>query len=142
MASVIFKTEELTTLPESGEKYVIYIVGTSLYIWDGTQFVNIGGIDDLFLTVPCTYSGTWEDCIFGEAKEVESPAIQIPTGYKYMGIIESYMDDNSCFRVILNSVHMIYHNAVYKLKFTMFAMDDDMTFNFAATAKILYMKDL
>lgn len=43
MASVIFKTEELTTLPESGEKYVIYIVGTSLYIWDGTQFVQIGG---------------------------------------------------------------------------------------------------
>ena len=41
--SVIYKTVELSALPESGEKYVIYIVGTSLYIWDGTQFVQIGG---------------------------------------------------------------------------------------------------
>ena len=41
--SVIYKTVELSALPESGAKSVIYIVGTSLYIWNGTQFVQIGG---------------------------------------------------------------------------------------------------
>lgn len=58
MASVIFKTEELTTLPESGEKFVLYIVGAtkrSCYIWDGTQFVQIGGssfdpTEDIFIS--------------------------------------------------------------------------------------------
>lgn len=48
MASVIFKTEELTTLPESGEKFVLYIVGDSdprrMYIWNGTAFVEVGNV--------------------------------------------------------------------------------------------------
>ena len=142
--AVIYKTIEVTTLPESGEKYVKYIVGTtkrSCYIWDGTQFVPLGAdLTDFLTTQVVSTTSTWTDCTFGEEQSI-AKSFTIPSGYKYVGIVEAYMGGGYASRVCISGVHHLYIGGSHKIQFDLICMVDNLTFNASVYARVLLMKE-
>lgn len=144
MNGVLFKVETVTSLPESGVKSVLYIVGTtkrSCYIWDGTQFVPLGAdLSDFLTTQLVSATSTWTDCTFGEAQSV-AKAFTIPSGYKYVGVVEAYVSGGDISRVSIGGVQHLYVGGSHKIQFNLFCMVENLTFNASVNARVLLMKE-